>query len=66
MSNIANIQLYEWQKERNQGAYERPMVYPEGSIIDGIPIISDVWLNRQAEEREREEMNETLTADNIF
>ena len=69
MSLLANIIVDEWKMQRNQGAYERPMVYPEGSIVDGIPIISDTWLNKQAEEKEREELmkwDETVGSNDII
>lgn len=56
MSHPVNEQIKEFLQEKREGAYKPEIVYPEGSVIDGNPLISEAWLERKEEEREWEKL----------
>lgn len=66
MSNIVNEQIKDFFREKREGAYKPKIVYPEGSIIDGVSLISETWLENEAEKKEKEELknwNEAINND---
>lgn len=56
MSHPVNQDIAEFRRENSQGAFDREIQYPEGSVIDGIPLISETWLDKQEEAKEREDL----------
>lgn len=56
MSHPSNTLIAEYKQDRAQGAYNRTITYPEGSVIDGIPIISDTYLEKLEEQKEIEKL----------
>lgn len=66
MSHPVNQDIAEFRRENSQGAFDREIQYPEGSVIDGIPLISETWLEKKEEERERAELNNEDLSNDIY